>query len=61
MEIKKGSIVQLKSGGPKMTVEGFQWNPMKGKYDEDKVICSWFVKYDKKQDTFERAALELIE
>ena len=32
-EIKKDTIVELKSGGPKMTDTGFKWLPRKGEYD----------------------------
>ena len=60
MEIKKGDIVQLKSGGPQMTVEGFKWNPFAGKYDTDEVLCSWF-KGDEKQTSYSaREALKII-
>lgn len=59
MEI--GTVVQLKSGGPEMTVEGFEWNPVNGDYDINKVICTWFDGNKKKQDTFQRVALEIIE
>lgn len=39
-EFKKGNVVQLKSGGPKMTIRNI------GKYDleEDEcAACDWFV------------------
>jgi uncharacterized protein YodC (DUF2158 family) len=41
-EIKEGDVVVLKSGGPKMTVKKFAWNPSKGEYSKDKVECTWF-------------------
>jgi uncharacterized protein YodC (DUF2158 family) len=38
MKFKTGDIVQLKSGGPKMTVCGTT-NPMK----KDEHLCKWFA------------------
>lgn len=49
---KAGDVVQLKSGGPKMTVEGYA--AMIGS-----VICTWFVAGKKHQDTFEEGALQM--
>jgi uncharacterized protein YodC (DUF2158 family) len=52
-EFKVGDIVKLKSGGPDMTVEG--WNAYHGAYD-----CQWFA--GKKLDTglFKFESLELV-
>jgi len=40
-EINIGDVVMLKSGGPKMTVKEYEWNPIKGYYNKEKVNCSW--------------------
>jgi len=51
-EFKKGDLVKLKSGGPKMTVEEL-WN-------DDELKCSWFDKDHKVQHaTFSRDAVEI--
>ena len=39
---KNGDIVQLKSGGEKMTIENFHWDKHHEKYRDDKVDCVWF-------------------
>ncbi|MGD9739872.1 MAG: YodC family protein [Bauldia sp.] len=49
-EFKPGDVVQLKSGGPAMTVEG------RSAYTDD-LICTWFEKEKKYQDTFPAATL----
>jgi len=41
-EINIGDVVTLKSGGPKMTVKKYVWDPKKGDYDKNQVNCSWF-------------------
>jgi uncharacterized protein YodC (DUF2158 family) len=51
---EKGDVVQLKSGGPKMTVS----NTGKDMYDQEKVWCVWFEKTKKFEDTFEPEILE---
>ncbi|MCA0418025.1 MAG: YodC family protein [Proteobacteria bacterium] len=62
MEFAAGDTVQLKSGGPFMTVEqvGEHW-PIKG----PAVWCVWFEKVGSKQvvsrDTFPSAALDKAE
>lgn len=46
---QKGDVVQLKSGGPEMTVV---------KVDEQgQVTCTWFEKSKRYTDTFEEALL----
>lgn len=48
-----GDVVQLKSGGPKMTVHG------NGHYDGNNLLCVWFDKDQKIQSgDFNPSALE---
>ncbi|MEQ1955199.1 YodC family protein [Mesorhizobium yinganensis] len=50
-----GQVVQLKSGGPLMTVE------MVGeRYGDPHVWCVWFDKMKKFNDTFRPEALKLV-
>ena len=46
---KIGDVVQLKSGGPKMTVTGYQ---------QDHVVCKWFAGTDSKSGIFAQDSLE---
>jgi uncharacterized protein YodC (DUF2158 family) len=55
--MNKGDVVQLKSGGPKMTVE----NVGRDATGDEYVLCSWFNGTDRKQATFEPNALEMAE
>lgn len=52
---KAGDVVQLKSGGPKMTIKGI------GKYGlgakEDSALCVWFEKNTHKEALFDLATL----
>jgi uncharacterized protein YodC (DUF2158 family) len=54
-ELKVGDVVQLKSGGPKMTIGGI------GKYGmgstTDRANCVWFEGTNKKEALFELHAL----
>ncbi len=54
-DFKAGDVVQLKSGGPKMTIKGI------GKYGfaatEETALCVWFDKTTRKEETFELATL----
>lgn len=50
--IEVGSVVQLKSGGPKMTVE---W------INEDKITCTWHAVYDFRSHVFEKSSLNILE
>ena len=45
-----GDVVQLKSGGPVMTVEE--------DFDDSSVICRWFEKNQVKSDVFKRTSLQ---
>ena len=49
-ELKVGDIVQLKSGGPKMTIQGI---------NKESVECSWFVNKEHKSDFFNYDTLAL--
>lgn len=54
--IKPGSVVQLKSGGPQMTVE---W--VDNSMSPPLVACSWFNdKKERKQERFQLVALDLV-
>lgn len=60
-EIKKGTIVELKSGGPEMTVTGFRWLPTKDEYDKDYINCKWFSNKEVKEDQFHVDTLKIVE
>ena len=42
MELKVGDVVQLNSGGPKMTVSQYPFKTIDGAIHEDQVECTWF-------------------
>ena len=50
-EIKVGDVVRLKSGGPKMTVQGDIYG---------NCLCAWFVKDKEQTGQFSPASLELV-
>ncbi len=54
-DFKQGDVVQLKSGGPKMTIKGI------GKYGivpkEENALCEWFDGNRRVEDVFELAVL----
>lgn len=52
---KAGDLVELKSGGPVMTVE------QRNDYHGDKWDCSWFAGEKHQHNTFNGAALKLSE
>lgn len=52
-KFKEGDIVQLKSGGPNMTIG--QYIPNKQQY-----LCNWFKGDEMKGGFFNEAALKLI-
>ena len=65
--IKENSLVQLKSGGPVMTVTSFvtkqaAGNPLTAlqEVDQTRINSQWFVDAALHQGTFEVAALHLI-
>jgi uncharacterized protein YodC (DUF2158 family) len=59
-EIRPGNVVQLKSGGPLMTV---RW--IGESYGEPTVCCDWFVQdkppWKKETDTFPPTSLKVVE
>ncbi len=60
MEIKIGTVVQLKSGGPKMTVQDI------GDYAlnagaENGALCVWFAGDDNKSEAFDIQALKICD
>ena len=54
-EIKKGDVVQLKSGGPEMTV-----NFVENSYGVQEAACSWFIKDKKESSRFPVETLKLV-
>jgi len=53
MTFKDGEEVQLKSGGPVMTVDHSEmWN------GKERVQCVWFVRDEKKEDYFSPGSLK---
>lgn len=52
-ELKIGDVVQLKSGGPKMTIADTQSNPAG-------ILCAWFDKAEVKSSRFPPEALAPI-
>ena len=56
MEWKIGDLVQLKSGGPKMTVTNLlEHGPV---VERENVICTWFVGDKRNQGPFDPATLK---
>ena len=55
-KFKKGDIVILQSGGPKMTVDSYAWH---GNYESnDQVICVWFDGNNRKESKFNQESLK---
>jgi uncharacterized protein YodC (DUF2158 family) len=50
-DFKVGDVVQLKSGGPRMTIANMKSNPAG-------VLCAWFDEADVKTSRFPAEALE---
>lgn len=49
MAFQEGDVVQMKSGGPKMTVEG---------YEDGLVVCVWFEEKNKKTGAFKEGTIQ---
>lgn len=60
MEIRPGTTVKLKSGGPTMTVEKVGRFTSLGPHT-DAAKCKWFVGNKLEQDIFALAALDIVE
>lgn len=65
--IQINSVVQLKSGGPLMTVSAFATKLAKGNRltamqveDDSRVICQWFEQLTLRGNTFDRLSLNLL-
>ncbi len=56
-KFKRGDQVVLKSGGPKMTVDGYAWH---GNYESyDTIICIWFHDNERKISEFSQESVNL--
>jgi uncharacterized protein YodC (DUF2158 family) len=55
MEFKIGDLVQLKSGGPTMTITG---KSEYGAADGEKVDCTWYVGDERNKESFHPATLK---
>lgn len=55
-ELKEGDVVQLKSGGPRMTIEGIGLYGMGS--TKKKANCVWFEGNKKQEALFELHSLE---
>lgn len=58
-KFKIGDTVQLKSGGPHMTVAKYEVDIFTNSFDGI-VVCTWFVQSDKKSATFNQDSLEKV-
>lgn len=55
-EFQKGDVVELKSGGPKMTIQDLgDYGPMG---PGDGALCVWFEKSELKESVFDVAMLK---
>ncbi|WP_205881847.1 YodC family protein [Leeia aquatica] len=59
-ELKVGDVVQLKGGGPVMTIETIGINDSYGNY-QGTCECSWFHNGERKKERFVMAALQHYE
>jgi len=57
-EIKAGDLVELKSGGPKMTVN---WVGVEEQNGPITARCSWFVKDQEKRGSFPVTSLQRVQ
>ncbi len=57
MEFKIGDLVQLKSGGPTMTIIGM----VPSDYNPTAMICMWYVGDERKREEFAPATLKKAE
>ncbi len=59
--MKIGTVVQLKSGSPEMTVKKYPKNPISNKIDKTQVECIWFNNDLEQSGTFPVETLEIVE
>ena len=52
-QFKAGDVVKLRSGGPKMTVNG--------QSSDGSIICIWFEGHNPKRDVFAAESLKKVE
>ena len=61
--MKKGDIVILKSGGPKMTIhdiDNWKYIHSSSDYEKDEAKCFWFDGNSQKEGVFSLAALKVV-
>jgi uncharacterized protein YodC (DUF2158 family) len=51
IDLEKGMLVRLKSGGPTMTVRAVSGT---------QAYCEWFTEADRRQGTFEVSTLDIV-
>jgi uncharacterized protein YodC (DUF2158 family) len=57
--MEKGNTVKLKSGGPIMTIDGFEIRGIN--INKSRLICKWFDGPNVINHTFDKEALILVE
>lgn len=57
--LKIGDVVQLKSGGPKMTIVDYTYDM--GHRDDDKWHCTWFESNKVQEADFHKDALKKVD
>jgi uncharacterized protein YodC (DUF2158 family) len=57
-EIKAGDVVELKSGGPRMTVDSYSTNG--NEEDKNVVLCCWFDVNMIRMNTFSTSSLRKV-
>ena len=61
-EVKIGSVVRLKSGGPKMTVHAFEADfDFSPEQKMNGCICQWFERDTLREGTFHPDTIELVD
>jgi uncharacterized protein YodC (DUF2158 family) len=60
-EFKIGDVVELKSGGPKMTIDNIGDYSLMGSAGHDQAHCVWFEKTKRITGTFEFAVLKKVD
>lgn len=59
-KFKQGDLVELRSGGPVMTVYGYR-DILRGLDHIEAVECEWFLNGEVKRETFAESQLALVE